>query len=150
EGCSTTRARAANAADATPLVPQDLLAIGQGVWERARVVLHPSVELVSSPHPVLAIWEAHQAPGGPAPIQNWRGEDVLVARPDLAVVATRLPPGGFAFLDALQRRATIAQAHRRAAAAAEFDLVQALAQLFSLGLVVAVEEHPGARPLCAR
>jgi hypothetical protein len=145
------RARAANAADATPLLPQDLLAIGQGVWERARVVLHPSLELVSSPHPILTIWEAHQeSGGGRAPVPAWRGEDVLVARPDLVLFATRLPPGGIVFLDALQRRATIAEAHRRASTAAEFDLVQGLAQIFTFGLLVAVEEHPGARPLCAR
>ena len=47
-----------------------------------------------------------------APIENWHGEDALVARPHLDVNVRLLPPGGAAFLLALGGASRLARRRR--------------------------------------
>ncbi len=71
-----------------------------------------------------------------APIQNWRGEDALVARPYLEVEVRALPPGGAAFLLALAGGRTLSDAAEAALADdPNFDLTGNIAGLIGSGLV---------------
>ena len=71
-----------------------------------------------------------------APIENWRGEDALVARPDLDVEVRALPPGGAAFLLALAAGRPLGDAAEAALADdPDFDLTGNLAGLIGSGLV---------------
>lgn len=133
--------RAHHAADATPigldafagLAPEDLAA--------SRVTLHPSAELVASPHPVATLWSAHQDDEAEMPEIDWRAEHVLVVRPDADVVLHVTSPAGHAFLAALRDGADVTEAATRAAALdPAFDAGAHLVGLVRLGAVVGV--HP--------
>ena len=78
-----------------------------------RVVLHPSVSLIDLRFPIVTIWEANRS-SGEAVIGCWKPEQALVARPFRFVEVRRLPPGGYAFLQALRAGATIGDAAKRA------------------------------------
>jgi hypothetical protein len=66
-----------------------------------RIVLHPSVSLIHSQFPIVTIWEANRS-SGEAVIGCWKAEPALVTRPFRNVEIGRIPPGGYAFLDALR------------------------------------------------
>ena len=71
-----------------------------------------------------------------APIEDWRGEDALVARPGLDVEIRALPPGGAAFLLALAENRPFGEAAEAAMADnGDFDLIGNLAGLIGSGLV---------------
>jgi hypothetical protein len=65
-----------------------------------RLVLAPSLRLVRSPWPIVAIWTTN-AEGGPAP--RAAAEDALVLRPEFDPRLHLLPPGGGAFVAAVQK-----------------------------------------------
>lgn len=69
--------------------------------------LAPSLRLVRSCWPVVAIWEANHE-GGPAPHAG--PEDALILRPEFDPRPHRLPRGGAEFVSALLRGATMAEA----------------------------------------
>jgi hypothetical protein len=76
-----------------------------------RIRLRPSVRLVASEHPILAIWEANQegCDGTPAIVEG--GQRVAVGRTrSLEVVPMALAAGEWALLQAFARGATIAAA----------------------------------------
>ena len=54
-----------------------------------RFGLHPSTEIVRSPHPIVTIWAMNSGEQDVAPIENWCGEDALVFRPYLDVEVAR-------------------------------------------------------------
>jgi len=60
--------RAYHAPDATPLAPTALAKLSPETLDRCVLMLHPSVELMASSHPVLSIWRAHQDDAPIAPI----------------------------------------------------------------------------------
>ncbi len=66
---------------------------------RMRLGLAPSARVVRSRWPVRSIWAANLR-GGPAPVMQ--GEDVLVLRAGFDPEPHLLPPGGTAFVAALQ------------------------------------------------
>ena len=71
-----------------------------------------------------------------APIEHWRGEDALVARPYLDVEVRSLPPGGAAFLLALASGRPLGEAAQDALAdGPNFDLASNLAGLIGWGVV---------------
>ncbi|MHC0054374.1 HvfC/BufC N-terminal domain-containing protein [Actibacterium sp. D379-3] len=89
-----------HAADATPLAPEALTGLPPERLMQARLVLAPALRLIRSPYPVAGIWLAHQ--GAEAPKPQMRAEDALIARPGFDPTVTCLPPGGGAFIRALQ------------------------------------------------
>jgi hypothetical protein len=126
-----------HAADAEPLSVDELAAFAPCAWERMRVALHPSVQLVTSAYPIVSIWEAHLEPGRSSPVQVTPPEDALVARPNFAVEVRRLLPGGSVFLSRLAGHATLGEAFEGAAAAEpKFDLVTNLTALLVSRIVV--------------
>ena len=124
-----------HAADAAPIDPAALQALAPDELTAARFHLAPALRLVRSDWPVYAIWRFNMEEGAPKP--EMAAEDVLVARPDMDPAPHLLPPGGGAFIDALQKGATFGDAMEVAAAQNEaFDLTQVLTLLISLNAIV--------------
>jgi Putative DNA-binding domain len=141
------RSRAAHAADAASLSEEDLLAIPAAKLADARVVLHPSISVVASRHPIVSIWEAHHDADAIVPVQSWNAETALVARPFHAVDMWRLPVGGGAFLTALARGMTVAQAAKTAGGADDaFDLDANLAILSGARIVTQLDREMASHP----
>jgi putative DNA-binding protein len=137
------RSRAAHAADAASLSDDDLATCPAAELADMRVVLHPSISVVASRHPIVSIWEAHHDADATVPVQSWSAETALVARPFHAVDLWRLPPGGGAFLTALARGMTVAQATKTARDADRtFDLDANLAVLFGARVMTGFGENP--------
>ncbi len=130
------RTRAFHAADAVPLDADRFATLDADSIGDVRIDLHPSAEIVCSPHPIVTIWAMNSGERELAPIENWRGEDALVIRPRLDVEIRLLPPGGAAFLRALADSLPLGKAAEDAEAACPaFDLTANLAGLVGWGLV---------------
>jgi hypothetical protein len=130
------RTRAYHAADATPVGAVEFAALDASAVGSIRVDLHPSAEIVRSPHPMVTIWAMNSGERELASIDNWHGEDALVVRPYLDVEVRLLPSGGAAFLLALARARPLGEAAAAALADhPEFDLTCNLAGLIDSGLV---------------
>lgn len=97
------------AADAPTL---DGAAVGWGIDLDAALPLHPATRFAAFDSPAGSIWLAHapDAPGDALERIEWRGEAVLVTRPDDAVAVTLLPPGAIGFLEATRSGATLGEA----------------------------------------
>jgi len=135
------RGRAFHAADAKPLGLADFAALAGRDIGDLRLLPHPSLPVVRSHHPVVAIWTAHQATGEPAPIAVWHAEYALVFRADDAVAILALPPGEAASLGAVGTFAPLGEASAAALAEAPgFDAGAALARLIGSGLVIALQQ----------
>ena len=114
------RIEAFNAADADALGHAQWAALlGDPVrLASTRVHLQPACRWLSSAHPVLSIWQAHQLDDAQrdralASLDLDSGEDVLVHRPQWDVHQDALPAGGIAWLDALRAGATLGDALQR-------------------------------------
>jgi hypothetical protein len=141
------RTRAYHAADATPLDAAAFEAIAGEALGGTRFVLHPSVEVVRSAHPAVTIWAMNSGQIEPGPIEDWRAEDALIARPGLDVEVRALPAGGAAFLIALRDGAALADAVEAAMQEnADFDLPANLAGIIRSGLVVGWSSGKETRP----
>lgn len=135
------RGRAFHAVDARPLAVADFAALAARDIGGLRLVLHPSLAVLRSRHPVVSIWTAHQAASEPGAIAAWQAEDALVFRAGDNVATLALPPGEAAFLGAVARLAPLAVATAAALAeASDFDAGAALARLIGGGLVVALQQ----------
>ncbi len=123
------RGRAYHAADARPLSADAFASLTPKALETATLILHPSVQLLSSRFPALSIWQAHQGPDRPG-VAAWEPEAALIVRPELDVMEYRLPAGGFAFVSALAGGASFTQAAALAAeAVGQFEPMHSLALL---------------------
>jgi hypothetical protein len=130
------RGRAYHAADAVPLGADAFAALAPAQLDGLQVELHPSVSLLKSRFPIVSAWEANQT-DEQGPIERWRAEAALVARPFQDVEVRRLPPGGHAFLDALGHGATLAAAAEAAVAdCVDFDLAENLQILIAANVVI--------------
>ena len=140
------RTRAAYVADVEPLTGATLQGLAPEQLAAMRVVLHPSLAVISSIYPIVTIWGMNTGALPVAPIADWRPESAVVARPQREVEVRSLPPGGDIFLRALAAGENLASAAATAIAAApHFDLGVNLAGLFNFGLVgrLSFEPHEG-------
>jgi hypothetical protein len=103
------RGRAYHAADVRPLPHDAFASLDADKLAVTAVRFHPSVEILTSPFPIVSIWRAHQGEGEPR-LDKFEGEAALVLRPDLDVEVHVLPRGGYPFLSALQQGASLARA----------------------------------------
>jgi putative DNA-binding protein len=130
------RTHSYHAADAAPIDACQLATLDTCDVGSIRIDMHPSVGIVRSPYPIVAIWAMNSGEQELATIQNWRGEDALVARPYLEVEVRALPPGGAAFLLALAGGRILSDAAEAALADdSNFDLTGNIAGLIGSGLV---------------
>ena len=124
------------AADAAPLDAAALGEVPAGQHLDLGLALVPAARLVVSAYPVLAIWQAHQAPIAPefALSLDDGPSRVLVLRRDVDVALIELAEAESRWLAALQAGATLADATLRAFECdAAFDLGAALARHLALG-----------------
>jgi hypothetical protein len=130
------RTRAYHASDAIPVGADEFAAVAAEALSSMRLALHPSVEIIRSPHPIVTIWAMNSGERPLAPIDDWRGEDALVARPHLEVEVRALASGGSQFLLALAAGRLLGEAASHALAACpRFNLTDTLAGLIGCGLV---------------
>ena len=104
------RGKAYHAADAEAL---PAAALGQAAQDagRARLTLHPSVQLLASVWPVVTAWAMNQPGATPTPLPANRPEAALILhdRRD-EVPVQEIGPGDLAFVAAVQRGETLLQA----------------------------------------
>lgn len=130
-------AAAYHAADAEPLEPSALAALGAGAGA-ARVKLLPSAQLIISEFPVGSIWLAHQAE--PACAVGDGPETVLIFRPAMEVMLRIMRGAEGVFAAALHRGESIEDAAAEALAGdALFDPGKVLVSLLTQGAVLAFE-----------
>jgi hypothetical protein len=135
------RTRAYHAADMAPIDPQALQSVPPEALGAHVLALHPSMEIVRSDHPIVTIWAMNSGEAELAAIEDWSGQDALIARPVLDVEVRALPAGGAAFLDALAAGRPLAAAAEMAFADnLAFDLTANLAGLIGLGLIVGASQ----------
>lgn len=132
------RGQAHHAVDASPITAE-ALALVDPRRPGVRVAIHPAVRLIRSAHPVVTLWAMNSGEREPAAIDDWSGEDAVVARPVHQVFVHRLAPGGFAFLQALRDGQTLEAAMMAGFADGEdFDASAALADLVVFGLATSL------------
>lgn len=135
------RLEAMHSADANPLRPAAVAALGEDVDE-ARFEAHPATRLVASTHPVVAIWRAQQEEDVVASIAG-RPETALVTRPAEHVLVHALDPATGLFVASLLEGQRPTQALKRAHEAdPAFDVLRAFQQLLVAGALVAVTPSP--------
>ena len=144
------RTRAYHAADAAPVGADRFAMLDGKIIADIRVPMHPSTEIVRSQFPIVTIWAMNCGEQALAPIEDWRAEDALVARPHLDVQVRTLPPGGAAFLLALAAGHSLGEAAAAALADhPDFDLTCNLAGLIGSGLardIIAPESRSLSQP----
>ncbi len=119
-----------HAADADPIDPAALQALSPDALTAAKLGLAPAMRLVRSEWPIHAIWLYNMEDAAPKPAMV--AEDVLIVRPEFDPSPVLLPPGGGAFIGALQQAMTLGEALEAAIQTAEnFDLSQVLSLLIS-------------------
>lgn len=124
-----------HAAEARPIDPAALARIAPDRLPCLRFLLHPSLRLVRSSFPVMAIWRMNLEDGEPAPVAlDGGGEELAVLRPSTEVELRVLPPGTVGFLAALSGGATILDAMTEAPPAA--GLAATLAGLLEAEAIV--------------
>lgn len=129
------RTRAYHAADAVPVDARTFAALDGNTVGGLGIALHPSAEIVRSPHPIVTIWAMNSGERTLAAIEDWRGEDALIVRPHLDVEVRLLPAGSAAFLLALAAGRPLAEAADAALADhSGFDLAGNLAGLINWGV----------------
>ena len=107
--------RAHVAADAPALAPARVAALAPSLLATARLGVHPAACWAQFEQvPVATIWRRHRDAGPDAPVDlddlAWRGDGVLLTRPQDAVQWIAIDPGAAAFLAACLRGEPLAQA----------------------------------------
>jgi hypothetical protein len=132
-----------HAPDAAPLPLSELAGAAERA-EDAVLMLHPSLAVVRSPHPVVSIFEINAQHGEVPPTRfESGGEDALVVRPYLDVELRRLPAGAAPFILALKGGESIGEAAAIALGEAPaFNLEANLAGLIESGAIVGIGLPP--------
>jgi hypothetical protein len=132
------RQEAYHAADAVPLTAEALAAVPADKYGTLTLSLHPSVRMLASKYPVLAIWKANQPDAQNEITVNLdQGSDrVLVSRPGSIVTMTPLTPGDYELLRAFAESKSLMAANDIAIDAdANFDLAQSLHRHIQSGAI---------------
>lgn len=123
---------ALRAPEAEPCPMTRLAELDPGRLAGRKLLLHPSLALVASDWPLLAIGRAHEAP-----VEDFRGETVLVLRSRAELAVRPCPPGASAFLRACAEGKNLGEAAMSAGEAEEnFDFGQTLVELARIGAIV--------------
>ncbi|WP_342394918.1 DNA-binding domain-containing protein [uncultured Rhodoblastus sp.] len=129
--------KARRAPEAEPFGAARLAELDAARIGEQRVRLHPSLALVASNWPILAIAQVHETP-----VREWRGETALVMRPAAELVVKPCPPGAATFLRACLEGKTLGEAARRAGESDEtFDFGQTLVELTLIGAIIDFTEQ---------
>ena len=135
------RVRAYHAADA-PVLAADAIAAQLAdppQLPQARLLLHPSVTVITSPYAVVSLWAAHQGQGRLEEVQVDQPESALVLRLDDDAAVRAVPAAAAAFSRKLKHGQPLGVA---AAGDAPLDLGASLALLIRHGALSAWQ-RPG-------
>ena len=132
-----------HAAEAAPADVAPLLVMPSAALGTLRFVLHPSLRLIRSPHPVLTIWQMNLQGQTPMPVAMDQPQDVLILRPAAQVQVILMDPGMAAFLDRIGAGAPLSDAAAAGfLATPRFDFARALSSLFLSGALTAWQGAP--------
>lgn len=131
------RRAAYHAADATPCPPEKLAGLEGPKLFGARLVLHPSIRIVSSRSPIFSIWR-YNSTRDKSPLPDG-GETVLISRPANELKMQIISKSTAVFLNALTQDALGVAMEKAATAEPEFDLAANLTELLSAGLLVDIQ-----------
>lgn len=122
-----------HAADADPLSPSALREAGDGL-SSLRLVPHPATRLITSPYPIVSIWQANRDErAAPAAIAA-RSEAALITRPGYEVSVTPLNRGAALFAASLFAGTPAGSAAEQAMAAlGDFNIAAAFSTLLGSG-----------------
>lgn len=125
------RRMAYHAADADVFDPAKL----EGLSEESHLILHPSVHVITSVHPIFSIWRFNSA-DDKSPLPD-HGETVLISRPADELQMHVISSSAGIFLSALD--GTLGEALAKATEAdAAFDFTENLTALLSANLLIDV------------
>jgi hypothetical protein len=130
-----------HAADAPTLCASALAAVSPEVLGNVVLSPHPATRIVRSAFPALSVFAANRSDNPVGPIAAREGEDVLIARPGMAVIVRHLPPGGAEFLSRLMRGEPLAAAAGAAYLdSPSFDLAPNIAGMLEAGAFSAIQQ----------
>lgn len=125
------------APDAAPIGPDALAAAIRGAGDSLRLVLHPSLHVLESGHPLLTLWNYALHPDDEKLVLDEVGECVALWREDAEVAMGALDPASFACIAALAQEASLGAALRAATAIdPDFELDTCLESIGEHGLIV--------------
>lgn len=131
-----------HAADAEALDLSRLASVPPDEHAGLRFRLHPAVRLLTSPYPLLRIWQVNQTEYKGDLTIDWEagGDSLLIRREGSEIAIDALPSGAFRFLSALSCGAAMEAAAEAALAAdAEFDLQGFLLESVQSAVIVDFE-----------
>ncbi len=128
-----------HAAEAEPLDPAAFTRISPDRLPDSRLVLHPSLRVVRSSYPIVALWQTNIEGAIPIGIDiDGGGEDALIVRPVAQVEVHVLPAGAAAFIDTIAAGTPIVGAMNTALLDdPRFDLGGTLAGLIECRAIIA-------------
>lgn len=131
--------QAYHAIDDLPLAASAFQSISPEALAGVRLQFIGACHMLSSPHPIVSIWQTNAADESVTPVDLSQPEDAMVTRPALSVEVRRLPAGAFLLLSQLQNGASLGEAANNAANShANFDLTQNLTGLIQSNIVKAI------------
>jgi len=136
--------RAAHADETPALDPCRLAALDTAAFDRAVLLLHPSVTLLASPYPVAHIWKANQPGTDATEVVDLAegGDRLLVLRrtADLDAGWRRLSAAEYTFLDRSAAGEPLMDAVAKAIAAGPFDIAFTLTEMLAEGAFGGIDQ----------
>ena len=102
--------QAYHAADDEPLTVSAFQAVAPDKLAETRISLISACHIVSSPHPIVSIWQTNAQDAEVTAVDLSVAEDALVARPGLSVEVRKLPSGSARFLLLLSQGTRLGEA----------------------------------------
>jgi hypothetical protein len=138
-----TQVKAYHARDIAAVDPHVLSRIAPDRMSGLIFTFHPAAAVVNSSYPIVTIWAMNSGERALAPIEDWKAENALVTRPELAVLTREIGSGSATFLIALMKAATLGEAYEAALGTdQDFDLGSNLADLLRAGAVIDITTNP--------
>ena len=129
-----------HAADAASVAIGVLATLGDDDIQRARLILHPSLQMVRSTFPVVSIWQAHQETCAPDLSGiSATSEYALIVRPEMDVVVMTIDAAAADFIAAIQMGQSLATALDTLADHADADPSFHLNNLFAAGCIIGLK-----------
>ncbi len=145
-----SRKAAFYASDAKPLSIRMLSEVPESELASLQLILHPSLQLLSSRWPVLSIWQDCTKTRHSGTVRMDQREQLMIIRPDDEILMQTLTDGHFTFLRRLSQGDPLGVAAGRAMDDhSEEELSALLASIFNSGAVVAISS-PAAKTVSSK
>ncbi len=130
--------RAYHAADMAPITIDELAAVPRQAVENTGFQFHPSTALLTSPWPIVSIWQAHQESDPERLLGKLpeHGQAAMIVRPQLNVLVRALDPLAYDFVRALSEGERLGQASALVLDKGSLGLSGHLGALFETGAII--------------